>query len=416
VAGFETQVAASELALSYAEVDAIRERFEHHSPYRRSAEPTLLRLEPENFASADGQTYLYAVASKRKTPYVNGADQADPVSPSAFALGHLRHPANLDGADQAWIPDAWSWAALAGCDPDWLDNPAYALSLMSRYADLARLGGKRKNGPRPYDPLVVAYADQHLGQQEDGQLPKPVSIYTPGFTVEHASWRDFMTGRTLERVRSAPQQIQEQALTRGRPTYIRTLRTLLTGHLRAPERKALAADGTPCSARTAGLLRPAPTEAFAAIPIGRETNYADTVGVLSEAEYTVFPDSSRNPSVSKARAILTAVARSPAGRAELLAALDVSDRTLRRYLRTGRCSTLNTATRVAAAKAAQILRLTEEDAAAYGSEALLYLAARLAEFAEPVCQGCGAPLVGRQQRWCPVCRNRPRLRARTGSP
>src|SRR5262249_349765 len=154
----------------------------------------------------------------------------------------------------------------------------------------------------------------------------------------------------------------------GRPIYIRTLRDLLAGHLRAPERKALDPDGTPCTARTAGLLRPTPTEAYAAIAIGRETNYADTVGLLSQPQYAISPDTRRPRSADRARAILNAIARSPAGRAELLEALGVSDRTLRRYLQTGHGSgtTLGAAIRVAASIAARTLGLTQQTASAYG--------------------------------------------------
>jgi hypothetical protein len=418
-----------ELALSYQQVDAVRRAMERHSPYRHHGpaersqatppeEPTLLRLEPENFAAVDGQVYLFAVASKRKTPYMVGQDgQATCVSPSEFALGHFQPPDGSD--DKRWIAEAWAWAALHGPDPGWLDQPPLAHVQLARYDDLSRLDPTGSRGLRPYDTLVVAQVDRLFGRTADGNVPRPVALYQPGFTIERADWLDFTTGIPITRVQLTPQHADERAISRQRPTYLRSYRHLLTAHTRAREGKALGADNTPCTETTNGVLTPMPTHAYTTVPIGRETNYADDAGVLADPDYVEFPNPDRDTTRAQVLAILRAQARRTGGRQLLANVLGRTDSAVRRYLNTGnaRPDTLRRALTHAVTLAHQALMKAHPEAILPQDPALLlHLATREGTLLAPlVCEACGRELEGRQQRWCPRCRQQPRLRNRTAN-
>jgi hypothetical protein len=414
-----------EHALSYAAVDEIRWSLERHSPYRRDTsdmthsrrpsaavrEPMLFRLEPENFAA--DQLYFLAIASKRKTPYVITEAGAEPVSPSEFGLGHLLDPSGR--GDTRWINDGWQSAALGGPEPDWLETPVLAHVTLTRYADIARLDTGTTASPRPFDTLVVAQADRIYGATSDGGIPRPVALYRADFTVEQAAWRDFATGLPLPHAASPPRDADEPALSRERPLYLRRMRQLFATHVRAPERKALDGNGQPCKGRTEGLLEAAPTVAYRAIPIGRETNYSETAGVLNEPEFTSFPGRGREDVAERALAVLRRAAHT-ARQSELASALGLSSSGLRRFLTSGRARA-HTQTRVthhaavlacaALARAYPGQRLPEDP------EVLLFLAERYhGLFDPPRCEGCGKQLNGRQKRWCERCRAQPRRRAR----
>jgi hypothetical protein len=107
-----------------------------------------------------------------------------------------------------------------------------------------------------------------------------------------------------------------------------------SSHLRAPERKALGGDGNPCGSRTQGALQPGATHAYAAFPIGRETNYADETGLPEEPSCEVYPNPRKTPGAQIARAVLRREVEA-AGLSAIARALRVSERTLRRYLNGG---------------------------------------------------------------------------------
>ena len=344
-------------------------------PNSATPEPTLFRLEPENFTT-DGHLGLYTVSSKRKTPYTNTDTGRQPVSPSEFGLGHLLQP---DGSPLGpdGVAAAWAWAALAGPEPDWIDDDALAHIPLTRHADLIRLeaGGA---DPRPWDTLVVAQADRIYGTTRDGSIPRPVALYRNNFSADQAQWIDSASDTALPAAAALPTEPNAHALTSARPLYLRTLRSILAAHIRAPERKALRPDGEPCTSRTHGILHSAPTEAFETVAIGREANYTEEAGVLNDPTYTEFPDSSRDRAQRRVLAVLRATART-GGYARLAHELELSESALRRYLKTGRA---RPATHARAHHQAATLAHTALAQAHPGQvvpqdpEALLYLATR----------------------------------------
>ena len=408
-----------ERALSYAEVDEIRWSLERHSPYRprqqkdaeHHGEPSLFRLEPENLKAAGGQLYFYGVASKRKTPYEISPAGREPISPSEFALGHLLR-ADESALGEAGVAQAWSWAALAGPEPDGIDDYAISHIPLTRHADLVRLD---LTGVRPWDTLVVAQADRTYGATPDGVIPRPVAIYRNSFTADQAEWCDFASGDNLPPVAPLPSEATESTLAAERPLFLRTLRSVLAAHIRAPERKALAPNGRPCTGRTEGLLQPASTEAYKSVAIGREANYSHETGILTDPDYTLYPNPSRQHAHKRALAILRAAVRSES-HTELARALEISESAVRRYLKSGRARarTRDKAREHAAALARDALnRAHPGQPLPANPEALLYLATRKGgPLHPPRCAGCGKALEGKQRRWCPGCRARPGVRRR----
>jgi hypothetical protein len=199
----------------------------------------------------------------------------------------------------------------------------------------------------------------------------------------------------------------ERAIARNRPLYLRTFRSILTAHTRAPERKSLNSNGTTCTARTEGQLRPSPTIARTTVPIGRETNYTDEAGLTRDPGYTSYPDPTHDNTRDPALTILRRQAREPGGRTELAAALELSDTGLRRFLTSGRCrpKTRQRAWEVAIRCAHTYLRdQRPHQHLPTDPETLLQLAIHEGCQARPRCEGCGAELHGRQRLWCAGCR------------
>src|SRR5207248_5853493 len=81
-------------ALSYAEVDCIREQFECLNPWRETLKAPFLKLEKENFAS-DGerrQLYAYCISAKLYCLYNHDGKKLLVRKPSGHGLGFLQSP------------------------------------------------------------------------------------------------------------------------------------------------------------------------------------------------------------------------------------------------------------------------------------------------------------------------------------
>jgi hypothetical protein len=98
-------------ALSWEEVEAIRERFTSLSPYDRAIVPgSVLQVEGENFTDTTRKTrcelWCYAVSEKLYALFTLGA-RGEPVirKYSSHVLGQYRSPIRGDRHD--WIIDAW---------------------------------------------------------------------------------------------------------------------------------------------------------------------------------------------------------------------------------------------------------------------------------------------------------------------
>jgi len=98
-------------ALSYAQVEAIRERFNALNPYDRATVPEILKL--------DARGLCYSVSAKRYALYSLDADGR---------LGHFLNPTDPGSEDRRWIPGIWQIVLdrVHGFEPTlpaWLPRP-----------------------------------------------------------------------------------------------------------------------------------------------------------------------------------------------------------------------------------------------------------------------------------------------------
>lgn len=155
-------------ALSYAQVDDIRRRFNRLNPYHPSAVPDLLKLEHTGTG--------YAISAKRYVVYEQ--DQAGEVSiikRSEHGLGSYLDPLSPNeerrdsNGNRVWIDEAWRWI-LATIDnpdtplPDWAGQPALSRVTVSSpplWRPFARWNSHRPwaDQIKPFNFLLVATVD-----------------------------------------------------------------------------------------------------------------------------------------------------------------------------------------------------------------------------------------------------------------
>ena len=155
-------------------------------------------------------------------------------------------------------------------------------------------------------------------------------------------------------------------------------------------------------------------------PVNR-LGWWNQTGILTDPDYTTYPDPGRDQLTARARAIVNAHLTRNGDREETAAALEISERTLRRYLNTGKArpATIKRAAELAATIARATLQASNPTGGSLPADpaAVLYLASRdLALIGRSTCESCGTELEGRQQRWCTSCRAHRRGRNRSRTP
>ncbi len=159
-------------ALSFAEVDSIRERFEPLNPWRDTLKTPFLKLEKENFTS-DGdrhQLYAYCISAKLYCLFNLGGDRLVVRKPSGHGLGFLQPPYSIADWERKkgqkwkedlspWIFEAWHFIlarelGLPHQPPRWLKQPAAMAVPMTSPQVLERLSSF-KDVLRPFTVVTV---------------------------------------------------------------------------------------------------------------------------------------------------------------------------------------------------------------------------------------------------------------------
>jgi DNA polymerase type B, organellar and viral len=260
-------------ALSWTQVQEIRERLSALSPYDPSAvRPIdLLKLEDVNFRDdSQCQLYAFSIASKRYALYVLDAS-GEPVivDAKAHGLGHLlspdgRHETDSDGDDdheklRPWMRELWLMLVrealgLPVTEPAWLDRPAISRITVSQPAIL-KLFAERNAGYDYADQIkpcnfLIAPHIAHFGHPV-GVDRKHFALVAP-FNSDSDRWEELdyierYSGRRYWVSTSIPMGTEDIA-------RVQTYRGVLFDYLRHPEAKFNAPDGKPCRAGTIGLL------------------------------------------------------------------------------------------------------------------------------------------------------------------
>ena len=326
-------------ALSWAQVDAIRERFTALNPYDREAVPgTILKLEDENFADDRReercQPYCCAVSEKLYALFTLD-ERGEPVirKYSSHVLGQYRSP--ISGDPHGWIIDAWKREIRAA-----LGRPAEPFA-WEQYAAISQLTlttwnvfepYRENERLRPFDFLAVGVVNRSAidlaieeveGLERCCEEPRPAC---PLFS-DLARWRE-QDWRCLRCETPWDFEVRPR---------LKTYASLVRSTLQGAERKRLAAGGTVPTRQTRGLLIPRPVRVEHLTPIGKEvivdptdTDEGLTAEMLGATEVLEYHNQGERldalrVQITEARESLAAIAREA----------KIDRRTLQRFVNQG---------------------------------------------------------------------------------
>jgi hypothetical protein len=339
-------------ALSFAEVDAIAERFEALNPYDRSVvTDRILEVEPVNFDERGSrQVWCYAISSKRYAlftldeqgePHV--AFAKDEPQCSEHGLGHLLNPIDIEREDRRWIVEAWETIArehlrLPVEDPPWLDRPALTRLTVSTPYLWQPFEPTEEHLPyaervKPFNFLLAAHvAPLGYPPHVDKTRFLPIAPYDrdPKHWLK-LPWRD-VHSRKEYRITTDP----DARLYHPDRVLVQTYRDALALFRLHPEAKSLRPDGLPCDELhkdCAGLLqrRPALVPPGAIDHIGKEMDALDDVlaGIAhNEDDIVTRYRDPRNVPFDRLRVLLRCISLR-----ELVARTGLSGRTIERARR-----------------------------------------------------------------------------------
>jgi len=254
-------------ALSWAEVDRIRQRFEALNPWRDRLKAPFLKLEEENFAP-DGerhQLYAYCVSAKLYCLYNLDGGRLLVRKPSGHGLGFLRAPYTIADWQRRtgrkwkeklppWIFEAWHCIlsrelGLPHKPPSWLKLPAVMAVPLTKPKVLARLG-VFKDDLRPFTVMTVPFP------KKEGDV-----LWKGYFIMPHREKLNDLHGRTMVNIVSGGtfHIYDKNSSTLPKPAGWLSLRTMEDeiGHiLSRAESKFCTPNGSTCTSKTIGLLVP----------------------------------------------------------------------------------------------------------------------------------------------------------------
>jgi hypothetical protein len=254
-------------ALSFAQVDRIRERFEPVNPWRKTLKTPFLRLEKENF-DANGNRQLlnfYGISAKLYCLFNLGGNRLLVRKPSGHGLGFLHAPYAIAEWQRKtgrkweenlppWIFEAWHFIlsrelGLPHRPPSWLKQPAVMAVPITTPQVLARLG-IFKDDLRPFTTMTVPFPKRET-------IRDP--LWTGYFIMPHTEKLNDLHGRTMVNIVSGESfHIYDKNSTRlPKPPDWLSLRTMedeINRILSRAESKFCAPNGGVCTSRTVGLL------------------------------------------------------------------------------------------------------------------------------------------------------------------
>jgi hypothetical protein len=289
-------------ALSWEEVETIRERFASLSPYNRTIAPgSVLKLEDENFVdkrrTARCELCCYAVSEKLYALFTLDK-RGEPVirKYSSHVLGQYRSP--IQGDRHEWIIDAWKREIRAALGRPteafaWEQYPAISQLTLTTWNVFEPY--RENDRLRPFDFLAVGVVNRSaidLAIEEVAGLERCCEDPRPGCPLfsDPKEWRE-QDWRCLRC--EAPWDFEL------RPR-LKTYGSLIRSTLRGVERKRLCADGSEPTRRTRGLLIPRPVHVESKEIIGKEvivdpTDTAEglTAEMLSATEVLLYENATK---------------------------------------------------------------------------------------------------------------------------
>jgi hypothetical protein len=258
---------AAILALSWDEVESIRERFEPLNPWRKTLKTPFLKLEKENF-DANGerhQLFAYCVSAKLYCLFNLDGNTLLVRKPSGHGLGFLQAPYTISDWQRRtgrkwkedlppWIYEAWHFIlarelGLPHKRSSWLKQPAVMTVPITTPQVLARLGIFRDD-LRPFTVVTVPFP-----KRETVRDP----LWSGYFIMPHTEKLNDLHGRTMVNIVSGETfHIYDKNSSRlPKPPGWLSLRTMedeINRILWRAESKFCAPTGGVCTSKTVGLL------------------------------------------------------------------------------------------------------------------------------------------------------------------
>jgi hypothetical protein len=252
-------------ALSFAELDRIREQFEALNPWRDTLKVPFLKLEDENFAN-DGkrhQLYSYCVSAKLYCLFNLEENRLLVRKPSGHGLGFLQAPYSMAEWQRRtgrkwnedlppWIFEAWHFIlsrelGLAHQPPRWLKQPAVMAVPITTPEVLKRLGCF-KDVLRPFTVIHVPFPKKETG-----------TLWTGYFIMPRTEELNDLHGRPMVNVVSeATFYIYDKSSAKSPKSAgwlsLTTMEDEINHVLSRAESKFSTPNGSTCTSKTIGLL------------------------------------------------------------------------------------------------------------------------------------------------------------------
>jgi hypothetical protein len=311
-------------ALSWKQVEAIRQRFAALNPYDASVVPgSILKIEDENIdptTKEQRQLWCYAISAKRYALFtLDEEGQPHLVKWSEHGLGHLLNPTDPGSEDRDWIRQLWDGIVHEALDltyswPTWLDRPAIGRStasspqLLKPFADWNR-GKPYAEQVKPFNFLLSAHvAPLGLPPGVDGTRFHLIAPYESDprkwLTL---SWTDRYSGKRYPITTTTSPYATSVV-------RVKTYRDVLDDYRTHPEAKSLAPDGGLCRRTTVGLLHRRPVTKLSLTHVGKESNLLEEVeaGLVHDPDevYTEYVDAHRVPTWGAVVQVLKHIPRS----------------------------------------------------------------------------------------------------------
>jgi hypothetical protein len=274
-------------ALSWANVETIREMFGALNPYDQATVPgSILELEKENFDEATGeqrQLYCYAISAKRYALF-NTDEDGIPILRkwSEHGLGHLLNPTDPEGEGRDWIRILWEGIVTEALGrayqwPDWLNKPAIGRVTISSPHLLEPFSSLNRGKPYPEQITPFTFLlSAHVAPfgHPEGVDPKRFHLFAP-YTSDPDQWLKLMWTDVHSRKNF---RVSTTTLTGSEfTTRIKTIGEVVNRYQRHPEAKSLGTDSKPCGLKTFGVLARRPVVALFLVQIGKESNRLEDV-------------------------------------------------------------------------------------------------------------------------------------------
>jgi hypothetical protein len=300
-------------ALSWKQVEEIRDRFTSLNPYSRDAiSGSVLKIEDLNFDRETGdqrQLYCLAISAKRYALFIKDEKNIPVlVDHSEHGLGHLLNPTDPESEDRNWIGQVWlnMIRRALGLRTEKLafeNSPAIGRITISSPMVMKALSKFNSGKPygdqiKPFNFLLTCQISP-LGHPA-GTDPKRFHLIAPYETNPNkwvsSEWVDQYTGKSY--------RITGDGHYGDRFTArVKTYGDVVCEYELHPESKCADAEGNVCGKQTVGLLQRRRIQIDGITYIGKESNRLEDVeaGTVHSADdvYTEYPDARRDEWATK---------------------------------------------------------------------------------------------------------------------